>query len=103
ERFDGFEWRDQFQTAAVRYQVNFIGYALALAQANHAPAADAYFLDAQRRLQHKIGDERLWRYWRYENAWGRLRIGADPIPEQNIMYSGFTALQMALGGTGADL
>ena len=34
EAFDGFEWLDQFQTAAVRYQLNFIGYALSMAQAN---------------------------------------------------------------------
>lgn len=99
DRFEGFEWRDQFQTAAVRYQVSFMAYALALAQHHYAPAADACFLDAQRRLLTKIGDHRLWRYWVWENAWGNLRAGADPIPHQNIMYSGFTALQMALAGS----
>ncbi|MEO6215448.1 MAG: hypothetical protein ABIO86_05425 [Sphingomonas sp.] len=98
DRFDGFEWRDQFQTAAVRYQVNFMSYALAMAQHRHAPAATGCFADAQRRLMAKIGDSRLWRYWVLENAWGNLRLGADPVPRQNIMYSGFTALQMALGG-----
>jgi hypothetical protein len=103
ERFDGFEWRDQFQTAAVRYQVNFMAYALALARANYAPAADAYFLQAQQSLQTKIGDRRLWRYWRVENAWGNFRLGADPVPRQNIMYSGFTALQIGIGGSFDDL
>lgn len=103
ERFDGFEWRDQFQTAAVRYQVNFMAYALALARANYAPAADAYFLEAQQSLQTKIGDRRLWRYWRLENAWGNFRLGADPVPHQNIMYSGFTALQIGIGGSFRDL
>lgn len=96
ERFEGFEWRDQFQTAAVRYQVNFMAYALALTRQRYAPAAEGYFLDAQRQLLAKIGDRRLWRYWQLENAWGRLRFGADPVPQENIMYSGFTALQMAI-------
>jgi hypothetical protein len=49
-------------------------------------------------LLTKVGDRRLWRYWRLENAWGNLRINADPIARQNIMYSGFVALQMALAG-----
>jgi hypothetical protein len=31
--YDGFDWIDQFQTAAVRYQLNFMGYALSMAQA----------------------------------------------------------------------
>lgn len=96
DRFDGFEWRDQFQTGAVRYQVNFMSYALAMAQHRHVPAATGCFADAQHRLMAKIGDNRLWRYWALENAWGNLRLGADPVPRQNIMYSGFTALQMAL-------
>lgn len=97
--FNGFERHDQFQTAALRYQVNFMAYALAVVREHHAPAAKACFADAQERLLHKIGDKRLWSYWRLENAWGNLRLGADPIPHQNIMYSGFTALQMALGGS----
>jgi hypothetical protein len=101
-RFDGFEKRDQFQTAATRYQVNFLAYALALAGWHHAPAADAPFGEAQALLLTKLGDRRLWRYWALENAWGNLRLGADPVARQNIMYSGFGLLQMALGG-GDDL
>lgn len=103
EQFEGFEWRDQFQTAAVRYQVNFMAYALAIARQRYAPAAEGYFLDAQKQLLAKIGDRRLWRYWQLENAWGRLRFGADPVPHENIMYSGFTALQMAISGNADDL
>lgn len=98
ERFDGFERRDQFQTAALRYQINFTGYALAFARQHCAPAAQACFAEAQERLLAKIGDRRLWSYWGLENAWGNLRLDGDPVSRQNIMYSGFTALQMALGG-----
>jgi hypothetical protein len=103
ERFDGFEWRDQFQTAAVRYQINFMSYALSAARANHLPAATAYLDEAQRRLIAKLGDKRVWGYWALENAWGNLRIERDPVPRDNIMFTGFVGLQMALSGTGAAL
>jgi hypothetical protein len=103
EAFDGFEWRDQFQTAAVRYQVNFIAYALAVARRNYLPAMTAWLGEAQARLLAKQGDPRLWRHWVLENAWGNLRIGRDPIPRGNIMSTGFVALQMAIGDTGAPL
>ena len=95
EAFEGFEWRDQFQTAAVRYQVNFISYALSVVQANRLPAFEGYMLEAQRRLLRKLSDHRMWRYWAAENAWGHFRIGADPVPRGNIMYTGFAAAQIA--------
>jgi hypothetical protein len=98
DEFNGFEWRDQFQTAAMRYQVNFIAYALAIARHRYTPAADAYLAEAQTRLLTKIGDRRLWGYWQLENAWGHLRLNADPVIKENIMFSGFTALQMAVSG-----
>lgn len=98
DRFEGFERRDQFQTGALRYQINFTSYALAAGWRLHAPAAAGPFGAAQDGLLAKIGDRRVWSYWRLENAWGNLRIDADPVVRQNIMYSGFTALQMALGG-----
>lgn len=103
DRFDGFEWRDQFQTAAVRYQINFMSYALSAARANHLPAATAYLDEAQQRLIAKLGDKRVWGYWALENVWGNLRIGRDPVPRDNIMFTGFAGLQMALSGTGAAL
>ena len=103
EAFDGFEWRDQFQTAALRYQVNFIAYALAVARRTYLPAMTSWLGEAQARLLAKQGDPRLWRHWVLENAWGNLRLGRDPIPRGNIMSTGFVALQMAIGDTGAPL
>jgi len=103
EEFNGFEWRDQFQTAAVRYQINFISYALSMAQRNFAPAGTAYLAEAQRRLLLKQGDPRIWRYWAIENAWGNLRRDRDPVLRDNIMYSGFVAAQMAYAGLNEDL
>ncbi|MEM1192897.1 MAG: hypothetical protein AAGH42_05840, partial [Pseudomonadota bacterium] len=92
--FAGFEWRDQFQTGAIRYQLNFLSYALAFAQSVYAPAARAPFATAQKNLLRKQGDPRVWRYWLYERAWGHLSFDADPINRDNIMYSGFGLAQM---------
>jgi Linalool dehydratase/isomerase len=96
QNYDGFEWIDQFQTAAVRYQLNFMGYALSMAQATHLPALDGYLIHAQRRLIDKQTDHRIWRYWALENFWGNLAIDANPMARQNIMFSGFCATQMAM-------
>jgi hypothetical protein len=102
DEFSGFEWRDQFQTAAVRYQLNFLSYAISMAQHHYLPAATAYVTQAQDNLLAKQGDERIWKYWRYENAWGKLRLGRDPVPSDNIMYSGFIAAQMAYARQAKD-
>lgn len=96
ENFDGFEWLDQFQTAAVRYQLNFLGYALSMAQYTHLPACSAYVTDAQRLLINKLTDYRIWRYWALENSWGNLRFNSDPVAHENIMFTGFAATQMAM-------
>jgi Linalool dehydratase/isomerase len=104
ENFDGFDWLDQFQTAAVRYQLNFLGYALSIAQATHCPAFGGYLDDAQRNLIIKQTDYRVWRYWRLENLWGNFKLSANPIVRDNIMYTGFCATQIALfhAASGSD-
>jgi len=96
DKFEGFEWIDQYQTAAIRYQLNFMSYALSIAQAERLPAFRAYLTEAQRALVLKQLDPRVWRYWRYENLLGHLRPGGDPIPRGNIMFTGFLAMQIAL-------
>lgn len=94
--FDGFEHRDPFQTAALRYQVNFLGYGLALTQARFTPAFRGYMTRAQAQLLHKQRQHRIWSYWALESLWGHLRRNPDPIQRDNIMFTGFVALQMAL-------
>jgi len=94
--YEGFEWLDQFQTAAVRYQLNFMGYALSLAQATRLPALRGYLDEAQRRLIEKQTDHRIWRYWALENLWGNLARDPDPVARENIMFTGFCAAQIAL-------
>jgi hypothetical protein len=103
DRFDGFEWIDQFQTAAVRYQINFASYALAMAGHVHLPAFTGYLLTAQRNLAEKLLDHRIWRYWQRENLWGNLRVNPDPIPRDNIMLSGFLAAQLGYARAASGL
>jgi len=94
--FNGFEWLDQFQTAAVRYQLNLLGYALAMTQARFTPACASYLHEAQIRLIDKQTDYRIWSYWGLENQWGNVQRNPNPLCRENIMYTGFVALQMAL-------
>ena len=85
----------QFQTSAVRYQLNFMSYALSITQARHMPAFTGYLAQAQQNLILKQQDYRIWRYWQLENMWGNFRRLPDPIPHQNIMFTGFLAAQIA--------
>lgn len=96
EKFDGFEWIDQFQTAAVRYQLNFMGYALSMAQSTHLSAFSGYLSTAQHNSISKQTDYRIWKYWQQENNWGNLQNNADPIQRDNIMFTGFCATQIAM-------
>jgi hypothetical protein len=94
--FHGFDQLDQFQTAATRYQLNFLAYGMALTQARYTPACGGYLHDAQIALLDKQREHRVWNYWRLENLWGNLRSNPDPTARENIMFTGFVALQMAL-------
>lgn len=96
DQFSGFEPRDQYQTAALRYQLNFAGYALSMYQANHAPAFQGYLTTAQKNLVSKQQDPRIWSYWKRENAWGNFDRNADPMARDNIMFTGFVATQIAM-------
>ncbi len=94
-RFDGFDQIDQFQTASVRYQVCNFGYALAAVQYEHLPAFRGYLSQAQQNLHQKMLDHRNWKYWALENAWGNLSLDPDPVPRDNIMYSGWFGALLA--------
>ncbi len=96
DKFEGFDWIDQFQTASLRYQINFVSYALSIASQVHLPAAQAYMHTAQANLASKLLDHRVWGYWQLENMWGNLRTSADPVTHDNIMLSGFLSAQFGL-------
>ncbi|MGH2796064.1 MAG: hypothetical protein ACRDKG_17370 [Actinomycetota bacterium] len=94
DAFDGFEWVDQFREAAVRYQLNYAGWGLALGQYTRTPAFTGYVAEAQRRLIEKMRHRKVWQYWRWENLWGNFSTDVDPIARDNIMLSGYYGLQI---------
>jgi hypothetical protein len=97
ENFEGFDRIDQFQTAAIRYQINALAYAIALAQCHYTPSFHGYLSEAQRRLIEKYLQRRVWSYWIYESAWGHLNFtNFDPAGKDNIMLTGFLGIQVGL-------
>lgn len=103
DRFDGFEWsREQFSMASIRYQLNWMQWALALLNYTRTPAFGGYLTVAQRNLIEKMTDRRAWKYWRLENAWGNLDLNPDPIRRDNIMYSGYLGLMLGMYATTTD-
>jgi hypothetical protein len=87
--FEGFSLTEQWQLAAVRYQVGDVQSALALGQYVHTPAFHGYMSLAQRNLLDKYMQPIVWRYWFYETLMGNLRWDPDPIARDNIMLSGY--------------
>ncbi|MEK8073081.1 linalool dehydratase/isomerase domain-containing protein [Rhodococcoides navarretei] len=90
DRFDGFDRRDQFREAALRYQLSILGYTLSTYRYNYAPAFSGYLAEAAARSIHKMSDRRVWGYWALENAWGRMKSSRDPVANtDNIMLTGW--------------
>ncbi|HTO55634.1 MAG TPA: hypothetical protein VMR50_19785 [Myxococcota bacterium] len=97
ERFDGFDVLDQFQPAALRYQLNHLGFALALYQTHYAPSFDGYLGQAQRNLIEKYLLRRVWSYWVYESCWGHLNFtDFDPVVRDNIMLTGWFGMHVGM-------
>lgn len=90
ESFDGFTIIDQFQPAALRYQINHMGFAMAVAQANYVPNFAGYMGLAQRNLIEKYLQKKVWDYWVLESCWGHLNFtNWDPADRDNIMLTGW--------------
>ncbi|WP_448661579.1 hypothetical protein ACG3SL_13015 [Sphingomonas sp. CJ20] len=97
EAFDGFDRVDIFQTASVRYQINFIGYALSILQMRYLPNFRGYLAQGQRQLIEKYLQKRVWSYWIYESMWGHLNFtNWDPAAKDNIMLTGYFGAQVNL-------
>lgn len=94
--FSSYNIIDQFQPAAVRYQINQLGYTLAMSMAEFTPNFHGYSTQAQRNLVELYRHRRVWQYWRYENAWGNFNLNPDPAAKDNIMLTGFYGLHVAL-------
>lgn len=97
DRFDGFEWGEQLHGGTVvRYQLNYLGWALAPYAVNYVPNALGTIEPAMRNLVLKQLDLRVWRYWQLLNRVGNLDSNPDPLVRDNIMFSGFTGDQINL-------
>ncbi len=104
EKFDGFTKVDQFQTSAIRYQLNFLQWALAMAQLHYTPSFHGYLSAAQRNLIDKLTLPPIWRYWAFEQTWGNLSLDWDPMKRDNIMLSGYLGVMLGAyeSNTGDD-
>ena len=93
------DWSDwdvieQFQPAALRYQIDHLIYTMALQKYTRTPAFRGYHDEAMARLVEKYQQKKVWSYWAYENLWGNFEWNPDPARKQNIMLTGFFALSL---------
>jgi hypothetical protein len=94
-KFKGFTIIDQFQPAALRYQINHMGFALGMAQGMYAPNFHGYLSQAQRNLIDKYREPRVWDYWVKESMWGHFNFTHhDPVVRDNIMLSGWYGMHV---------
>jgi len=90
-RFDGFVRIDNFQPAALRYQLNHIQYTLSVAQCQYTPNFHGYLNQAQRYTIESLQLPEVCGYWKLESVWGNLRWNPDPVDTQdNIMLTGWS-------------
>jgi hypothetical protein len=94
DNWDDWDVIEQFQPAALRYQVDHMIYTIALQKYTRTPAFRGYQDEAMRRLVTKYQQKKVWSYWAYENLWGNLEWNPDPARKQNIMLTGFFALSL---------
>ena len=103
DEFAGFDKRDQFREAALRYQLCILGYALSLYRYTHTPAFSGYLSESQSRAILKMSDKRVWGYWALENAWGRMSLHRDPVNNfDNIMLTGWQGVAVGMFQTLED-
>jgi hypothetical protein len=67
-QMNGYDKVDQFQTAALRYQINHLSYGLGMLQCMYTPSFHGYLSQAQRNLIELYLDRRIWGYWLWESA-----------------------------------
>ena len=97
DEFRGFDWGEQIHgPTCVRYQLNMLGYALALFSANYVPNGPGTVERAMAKLIEKQTDLRVWGYWPLINRIGNLDWNPDPIVRDNIMLSAYVADQINL-------
>lgn len=96
DNWSGWNVIDQFQPAALRYQINAVQDALAVQRFNRTPAFSGYLHEAHTRLFDRYLQRKVWGYWAWENLWGNLEWDPDPARRQNIMMTGYLAQSLGL-------
>jgi hypothetical protein len=97
DQFRGFDWGEQIHgPTCVRYQLNMMGYALAVYTANQLPNCPQPVEAALANLILKATDLRVWGYWRTLNTIGNFDRNPDPIVRDNIMLSAYLGDQINL-------
>jgi hypothetical protein len=104
ESLDGFDVIEQFQTSALRYQIDYLLWALQVAQCHYTPNFHGYLSQAQRNLIDKLTLGKTWKWWIWESLLGNFSFNFDPIAKDNIMFGGFSSANVALytANTGDD-
>jgi len=93
--FAGYTIIDQFQPAALRYQINHLGFALGMLRSHYAPNFAGYLDQAQRNLVETYLARRVWDYWVLESMWGHFNFTQfDPARKDNIMLTGWYGLHV---------
>jgi hypothetical protein len=96
--WDVYDWSEKSQRdpRSVRYQLNWLQWALAIGQYTRTPSFSGYVAEGQRRLIERMRDRRIWGYWRAESIAGNFDFSADPVRKDNIMFSGYLELMVGI-------
>ncbi|KAM0293659.1 hypothetical protein ACHAPM_011583 [Fusarium culmorum] len=93
--WSAFDVIEQFQPAALRYQINEGIYTLAFANRFYTPSfRGSYLQEAQEKLIRKYCQEKVLNYWKWECLWGKLTTNYEPVLKDNIMLTGFYLLAL---------
>jgi hypothetical protein len=104
QELQGFDVIEQFQTSSIRYQIDYLLWALQVAQCHYTPNFHGYLSRAQRNLIDKLTVPKVWKWWKWESLFGNFSWNFDPIAKDNIMFGGFSSANVALytANTGDD-
>ncbi|MDH7795764.1 hypothetical protein QBC99_001827 [Beijerinckia sp. GAS462] len=97
--WSGMQGRSSMQEdfGALRFQLAYMSYALALTHIHRLPAAPAMFRRTFQQLIEKMLSPDVWTYWHYvstgngplNKALGKLPNQWNPVGSDNIMYSAY--------------
>jgi hypothetical protein len=94
-QYKGYTIIDQFQPAALRYQINHLGFALGMLQGHYTPSFHGYLGEAQRNVIETYLAKKVWGYWVLESMWGHFNFSNwDPARKDNIMLTGWYGMHV---------